>query len=68
MPIRRKGQKTFVLGGKIRKARLQKNFSQAEVARLVGVSHAMLSHWEGGNCVPTEPHKESLSRVLGIGL
>jgi len=54
---------------RIRKAREAAGISQAQLARMVGVSPSTPYRWEAGRSRPqTEAVKERLSRVLGVSL
>jgi transcriptional regulator with XRE-family HTH domain len=52
------------LGLRLRAARLERGFSQHELAAKVGVSQANVSRWEGGHLAPDIFHMEQLARHL----
>lgn len=59
-------RKTF--GDMVRDARMEKNLNQAQLAKKMGVSPAMISHWETGRFQVASAYLDRLSRVLGISV
>jgi transcriptional regulator with XRE-family HTH domain len=55
----------FVPNDRLRRARILKGWSQAEVAEQVGTSFEMVSRWERGVTVPSLYYQERLCSVLG---
>lgn len=49
-------------------ARVENNFSQCELAKLVGVSYVTISRWENGSRVPSASYLASLANVLGVDI
>lgn len=54
----------MTLASQIAHRREELGISQAEVARLVGVSAASLSRWESGAAIPSSGNLKALSTVL----
>jgi transcriptional regulator with XRE-family HTH domain len=53
----------------LKKARLEKGFTQSQVARMIGVSSGTYILWEnGGTKMPKEESRIKLEKVLGIKL
>ena len=50
---------------RLRRARLLKGWSQAELAEQVGTSFEMVSRWERGVTVPSPRYRKRLYAVLG---
>jgi len=59
-------KKINVLGLKIYKQRLKKGLSQVELARRIGVSHSMISHYEKGDKSPQIITLEKIAAVLDV--
>src|SRR3989440_11577436 len=57
--------KEVVPNDRLRRARLLKGWSQAELAEQVGTSYEMVSRWERGITVPSPYYRERLCAVLG---
>jgi len=55
----------FVPNERLRRARLLKGWSQAELAEQVGTSFEMVSRWERGVTVPSPHYRKRLYTVLG---
>lgn len=53
-------------GELIKEARMKKNYSQSELADLVGVSNKAVSRWENGNSFPDVGILENLATVLEV--
>ena len=51
----------------LRKARLAAGYSQAELARLVGVSTVTVKAWETGRRAPKPATQRQVADVLGLG-
>lgn len=56
------------IGALIRKYRLEKNLTQEEVARRLGVTAPAVNKWEKGNSMPDITLLSPLARLLGITL
>lgn len=56
------------LGAWLREARRERLWSQAELARALGVHHAVVSRWESGQRVPSLAHVYAIARVLNTPL
>ncbi len=54
------------LGKHIQKIRQEKNLSQQEVAKAIGVTDAAISHWEYGRHVPQHWLVGAIVEFLGI--
>jgi transcriptional regulator with XRE-family HTH domain len=55
-------------GPKLKLLRVLKGKNQSEIASLLGVSRASVSHWERGRRRPTAFHIEKLKRIFpGLG-
>lgn len=59
-------KKDIEYGELIRRARKLNNLTQADLAERLGVSQALIAHWETGRQVPPEDRRKELERVLGI--
>ena len=55
---------TIEFGQRLKDARRRWELSQAQLAAILGVSHAALSRWEHGNRNPRADHSEQISRWL----
>jgi transcriptional regulator with XRE-family HTH domain len=55
----------FVPNERLRRARILKGWSQAELAEEVGTSFEMVSRWERGVTKPSPRYQKQLSAVLG---
>lgn len=53
-------------GDLIRKARIEKQYTQTELGDLIGVTNKAVSRWENGESFPDVGILENLSEVLGI--
>jgi transcriptional regulator with XRE-family HTH domain len=53
------------IGSFIKRARLSEGLSQSELAHKVGVSQALVSHWENGRFKPDSSQQRQIERVLG---
>ena len=49
-------------------ARVENDFSQCELAKLVGVSCVTISRWENGSRVPNASYLASLANALGVDI
>jgi transcriptional regulator with XRE-family HTH domain len=54
------------LGAAIRSVRKQAGFTSRELGRRLGLSHAMISHWETGRRVPGSEDAASLLTAIGL--
>ena len=52
-------------GARIRWLRLKRGYTQAEVARKIGVSSGTMSRWERGEQRPRQDSRERLEELLG---
>lgn len=50
-------------GARLRQMRLQANYTQLEVAHLLNISQAIISHIETGHFPPPEDLEESLTEI-----
>jgi transcriptional regulator with XRE-family HTH domain len=50
-------------GARLRQMRLQANYTQLEVAHLLNISQAIISHIETGHFLPPENLEESLIKI-----
>lgn len=53
-------------GDKLRRLRLGKGLTQADLAFKVGVSAASVARWETGKAAPTLAHVRILAQCLGV--
>ena len=53
-------------GKRIKSAREAKNFSQTQLAAMVGVTQGAVGHWEVGRSTPRDEMRMRLSIVLGV--
>ena len=53
------------LGDRISKARVSKGMTQADVAKKMGYSVAMVSFWETGRSIPSDAQLGKLREILG---
>lgn len=51
---------------RIKLLRIERNLSQPELAKLVGVSNGMISFWENGINEPTITHLLKLSKIFEV--
>jgi len=51
---------------RLKTLRIDKNFSQPELAELIGVSKGMISFWENGINEPTITNLIKLSQILEV--
>ena len=51
---------------RIKLLRMERNLSQPELAKLVGVSNGMMSFWENGINEPTITHLLKLSQIFEV--
>ena|SRR5437667_1614787 len=58
----------FELGRAVRELREQHGWSQAELARLAGMTQSAVARFEAGGTVPTLPVLERLARALDVEL
>ena len=56
------------IGEVIRKYRKEKNMTQEEMARRLGVSAPAVNKWENGNSMPDIALLAPIARLLGISL
>lgn len=47
-------------------ARVDRKLTQRALARMLGISHVALGHWERGKSVPSIARIESLASALGV--
>ncbi|MVT08282.1 pentapeptide repeat-containing protein [Chitinophaga tropicalis] len=59
---------TKILGGKIAKARKEKNMSQAQLAQLLFISPQAIGKWERGESIPDIVTFNRLAEILGVDL
>lgn len=57
-----------ILGGRIREVRLKSNFSQTDLARLLGVAKQTISQWELGRSPPMITNLIKFSAVMGVDI
>ena len=50
-------------GARLRQMRLRANYTQLEVAHLLNISQAIISHIETGHFLPPEDLEESLTEI-----
>ena len=55
-----------MIGNIIKKARLNQNLTQKELANLIGIDPQNISRWEQGACVPSATSMIKLAETLGI--
>ncbi len=55
-------------GNKIKKARIQKNISQVQLAELIGTSQAMITAYENGKRTPKIETLERIAAALDINV
>ena len=55
-----------ILGNRIEEARLNQGISQAQLARMLGVTKETVSKWESGDKEPTPEHLRDLGTVLKV--
>ena len=55
-----------MIGNIIKKARLNQNLTQRELARITGIEPQSISRWEQGACVPSATSMIKLAETLGI--
>lgn len=53
---------------RIRELREAKGLSQSELARIIGVSHVTINHWEAGVKQPLARRLPTLASVLGVDI
>ncbi len=58
----------IAIGSRIRKARLNKNMQQAEVAFRVGMTNSHMSHIETGQTKPALPTIVKIANVLSVSV
>ena len=56
----------MIIGERIRKLRINKNISQAELGKIVGVSKVSISGYEKGNRIPKLDQFEKLTNALNV--
>jgi transcriptional regulator with XRE-family HTH domain len=56
------------LGAFLRRLRDERELTQKQVARELGISQSALSAWESGQTLPPRPQIERLAAVLGVGV
>ena len=54
------------LGNRVRMARHQRNWSQAQLAVAVGTSQTCVHNWEADNTFPRPANLEALAAALGV--
>ncbi len=52
----------------IRSKRKEKNLTQAELAKMVGVDKSAVSQWELGNNFPTVPKLQEMARIFDCSI
>ncbi|MBQ8245793.1 MAG: helix-turn-helix transcriptional regulator [Lachnospiraceae bacterium] len=43
----------MIIGAIIKEKRLERRMSQQDLAKQLGVEHAIIAHWEHGYCLPS---------------
>ncbi|HUL07744.1 MAG TPA: helix-turn-helix domain-containing protein [Candidatus Acidoferrum sp.] len=56
------------LGAFLRRLREERELTQKQVARDLGISQSALSAWESGQTLPPRPQIERIAGVLGVGV
>ena len=56
----------MTIGDRIKKARIERNLTQKELADRLGVSYVVISQWENGKRNPKESTKARIAAALGI--
>lgn len=51
------------IAGNIRRARRRRKLNQSQLARLIGVTRACVSYWEGGHGEPLFKNLRKIARV-----
>ena len=57
----------ITFGERMRRARIQTAWTQAELGERVGVTGTTIGNWEKGKTVPERPQKDQIRSILGIG-
>lgn len=55
----------ITVGDHIRKARIERQLFQREVADIIGISEDCLTNWENNRCSPQNKYKEKITLFLG---
>src|SRR5437762_3640819 len=58
----------YSLSKRLAEVRDLANLSQTDLAKRLGISSSLVSHWESGIRVPSESQVMELSRALGVSL
>ena len=58
----------YNIGNYIANKRKQKNYTQEQLAELLGVSNKTISKWENGRCMPDYSIIDQLCKELGISI
>ncbi len=53
------------IGGNIRRIRLEKNMTQAELSKAINIHSVTLSNWEGDKRDPGATYMEKIAEALG---
>jgi transcriptional regulator with XRE-family HTH domain len=56
------------LGALLRRLREERELTQKQVARDLGISQSALSAWESGQTLPPRPQIERIAAILGVGV
>ncbi len=56
------------LGALLRRLREERELTQKQVARNLGISQSALSAWESGQTLPPRPQMQRIAAVLGVGV
>ena len=56
----------ILLGGKLRDLRNERNLSQAQLAKRIGVTSSTVALYETGDRLPSLPRLSALSKSLGV--
>ena len=56
------------IGARIRRLRIWRVLTQAQLAERVGVSRTTVAMWETGAWQPTPEHVRAVARALGVGI
>jgi transcriptional regulator with XRE-family HTH domain len=63
-----KARRAYELGARVRALREQRGWSQAELAKRVGISTADMARFEGGGAIPTLPILDRVADALDMRL
>lgn len=60
------GANPMGLGHRLREARIERNLTQASLAKKIKISSSMISFWETGRAAVPEMHLQALSKALRV--